>query len=160
MQVLEELMQKLKNGQQSAFDEIYKLTYKSVFAICFSYLHDYSEAENMMQDTFMTVLKKIKKYKTNNPNGWINTIAKNLCLNYLKKKRNEKLVDISEYEKFVGYTDHKSSNTFIIKLAEELLSEREQKIVFMHNLGSMKLKEIAALLIYQKVLVGIFIMRH
>ena len=56
---LDKLINKFINGDASAFDKIYKLTQKSVYYVAISILHDVSLAEDVMQSTYMSVLKNI-----------------------------------------------------------------------------------------------------
>ena len=71
--------------------DIYKLytQYSSkVYAVCMSYLHNSDDAEDIMQDTFVTAMRKLDTL--NNPEKaerWLIKIASNKCKDYIKKQK-------------------------------------------------------------------------
>lgn len=82
---LDKLIKRLKNGDSSAFDEIYNQTRKSVYYVALSILRDKPLAEDVMQTTYIRVLKNLNSYTIGtNALAWIVKIAKNEALN-LKK---------------------------------------------------------------------------
>lgn len=79
---------RLRQGDNSALTDIYNLTKNAVFSICYSYMRNYQTAQDLMQDTYVNIIKHILKFKDGyNGRAWIHTIAKNLCLNELKKEK-------------------------------------------------------------------------
>lgn len=140
-------MNELRQGNSSALENIYRETSKSVFSICYSMMRNYHTAEDMMQDTFLKISSNINFYKPNtNAKAWINTIAKNSCLNELKKRKREVFHDFEKYEK----TDINSNikiydETGIISIVMKNLNENESQIILMHTIGDISLKEIARL---------------
>jgi len=146
--MLEKDIDELRQGNDSALANIYKETRKSVFSICFTLMHDYSLAEDMMQDTYIKIKDNINQYKSNtNPKAWINVIARNICLNELKKRKKELITDFFQREDIRVYDDIKiHDESGIIATVVRVLNENESKIVLMHTLGDISLKEIAGLL--------------
>ena len=59
--------------------------YYSLF-IAKNYIKDDLLAEDVVQDSFLDIVKNIKKYEKNNGYGWICKIVKNNALNALKKE--------------------------------------------------------------------------
>lgn len=146
--MIEKEMYELRQGKSSALADIYKETSKSVFSICFSMMRDYSLAEDMMQDTFVKVKINILQYQPGtNAKAWINTIARNVCLNELKKRKREVFVDFLVREDIKGSYDIRTRDeSGIIAAVVNNLDAYESQIVLMHTLGDISLKEIAALL--------------
>lgn len=59
-----------------------------VYAVCMGYLHNSDDAEDIMQDTFVTAMRKLDSLK--NPEKaerWLAKIAANKCKDYIKKKK-------------------------------------------------------------------------
>ena len=54
---LDKFIKKFINGDTSAFDDIYNLTQKSVYYVALSILRDKALAEDVMQTTYMRMLK-------------------------------------------------------------------------------------------------------
>ena len=55
-----------------------------IFTICYSFVRNYFDAENLAQETFLSAYRNIKKFDGENPKGWICTIAANKCRDFLK----------------------------------------------------------------------------
>lgn len=67
--------------------------------ICYRYTRDYSIAEDLMQDSFIKVLTRIKTFRWKEQGSftaWIRKIAVNTCLNYLEKNRKLRKVEVDE----------------------------------------------------------------
>lgn len=57
---------------------------KLVFSICYRMTGDYFEAEDLTQETFLSLYKALPNYDGKNPGGFVTRIASNKCLDYLK----------------------------------------------------------------------------
>lgn len=143
--MLKDEMRKLRQGDISALDNVYNSTKQAVFSLCLSYMRNYQLAEDMMQDTYINVRKYIAHYHEDNPKAWIMKIAKNLCLNELKRRKRE--VSLSEDMQIASdYQLKTKDESGIIKLTIEILKEHEVKIVMMHSVGGVPLKEVAEII--------------
>jgi len=138
-------MQALKVGNDEAFEKIYNSTCKLVYSICLSYMKDKFLAEDMMQETYLKVYSSIHQYQNNtSPNSWIVTIAKNLCINELKKRKRYVNIDM---EMMDDLTDEQSNqDTPLLDIAFKILKEKELTIVLLHIIDQRKLVDIAKLL--------------
>lgn len=142
--LLEKQMQKLKNGDKSAMEQIYAITKNAVFSIIYSVLRDYGRAEEVMQETYIKVWNGIDKYKTDKAHSWIYTIARNLALNSYNKHKREVCTDFTEVsDLFPAESLKVSDESGVFKAMEQTLDSNEYKIVLMHTVGGLKLKEIA-----------------
>ena len=92
-QHIKQLLQRCKNGEPSAQFEIYKCYYKAMYNTALRILKDRFEAEDIMQESFLTAFTKLgtfkseSKYENNKvPFGsWLKRIVINKSLNQLKK---------------------------------------------------------------------------
>ncbi len=146
--MFEGLMQRLRQGDNSALDRIYLETKNSVYAICYSYTKNAADAQDLMQDTYVNIMKYILHYKQgSNPKAWILQIAKNLCINFCKKSKREVSVDISHAYQLAGSKGVVASDeSGIIKLASKVLDEKELKIVLLYTIADMTHEEISKIL--------------
>lgn len=89
MEVLRESTFKLlKDGNEAAFEVVFKTYYSRLHAFCKEYVIDSSIAENIVQDAFMVLWNKRKKLKEDtNLNAYLYTIVKNFSLKHLRKTR-------------------------------------------------------------------------
>ena len=137
-------MQKLRRGDIDALDGIYDVTNKAVFYLAYSILKNRQNAKDVVQDTYVRLIKSIDKYKLNtNAAAWILTIARNICFNeYVKLQRNVSL------EKFENLTDPKEyfsevEGTCYFNKAFQVLNSDEREIVILFAVKSFKHREIA-----------------
>ncbi len=145
---LENYIQKLKSGDNEAFDKIYELTYRKIFFIVLPILRDKALTEDIMQDTYLKFLEKLYDYKTKNSLAYILTIAKNLAINeYNKRKREVKVVD-SDMDAFSydEYLEISAANEELIKSALKILKKKERNIFLLHNIENLTHREIALIL--------------
>ncbi|MFQ6032566.1 MAG: RNA polymerase sigma factor, partial [Candidatus Zixiibacteriota bacterium] len=98
----EELIFLFQDGEILAFDEIVRRYKDALMNFVYRFLGDTSEAEDIVQETFLRVFrnkrayKKIAKFST-----WIYTIAGNLAKTELRKRKKRNLYSISD----MGYED-------------------------------------------------------
>lgn len=146
--MLENHMRKLGQGDISALADVYRIMRKAVFSVCYTMMRDYSLAEDMMQDTFLRINKYIRHYnEQEKAKAWILKIAKNVCLNELKKRKREVFSEYSMDRYNKETTDIKTyDESGIISAVNKHLNENESKIVLMHTIGDISLKDIAELL--------------
>lgn len=82
-----------KRGQKEAYAELVKRYYMDVFAVCLGILGNVDDAEDIAQDTMLTGFLKIRKlHKAERFGWWISQIAKNLCIDLLRRKKHVKAI--------------------------------------------------------------------
>lgn len=138
---LESLAQKIARGDERAFEELYNKVRQAVYSVCLGIVRAHMTAEELMQDTFVTVWTHSGEFKGNSYKAWILTIAKNKSLNYLKKQAHEISVDFSENDD-IGYYESDMALGVTVRAALDSLDPIERQIVLLRNSG-VKAKEIA-----------------
>ena len=139
---LDKFIKKFMNGDASAFDEIYNRTLKSVYYVSLSILRDKALAEDVMQTTYLRVLKNIQSYALGtNASAWIIKIAKNEAINMKKVRMREQSVDEYENPTLFGVNE---PDTYVelIDLAKRLLADDEFSILMLVTACGYKRKEI------------------
>ena len=89
-QLLEELSEQLKKGDDSAITPIYQMTNKVIFSIALSILKDEHLAQDIMQDTYLKMRSSIDSYQSGtNFLAWLRSVlARNFALmEYRKRKK-------------------------------------------------------------------------
>ena len=139
---LDKFIKKFINGDASAFDEIYNRTRKSVYYVALSILRDKALAEDIMQTTYMRVLKNIQSYTLGtNASAWIIKIAKNEAINMKKVRMREQSVDEYENPTLFGVNEPDTYGE-LIDLAKRLLTDDEFSILMLVTACGYKRKEI------------------
>ncbi|AYN06140.1 RNA polymerase sigma factor [Flavobacterium sp. 140616W15] len=68
------------------FEQLYKSYWEKVFRLCMGYVNDYSIAQDIAQETFIIIWKKLHTFRNEaNIGSWIFRIASNNCLKQIEK---------------------------------------------------------------------------
>ena len=81
------LMLRVKRGDRAAFTELVEKYRQPLFNFVFRTLRDETETEDVAQNTFLQVYKSRARYeRTAKFSTWLFTIARNLCLNEIRRR--------------------------------------------------------------------------
>jgi RNA polymerase sigma-70 factor (ECF subfamily) len=96
----QDIIERCRSGEQKAQFQIYKLYYKAMYNSCLRIVNNTSEAEDIMQESFLKAFDKINSYKGEVSFGaWLKRIVINHSLDELRKKKVEfESIDDSLYE--------------------------------------------------------------
>jgi RNA polymerase sigma-70 factor (ECF subfamily) len=84
---LDELIIKCKKQDAKAQEELYKRYSTILFSICLRYSPNYIEAQDSLQDSFLTIFQKVDQFKGKGSfEGWIKRITVNTVLQKYRKK--------------------------------------------------------------------------
>jgi RNA polymerase sigma-70 factor, ECF subfamily len=85
---------KTADGDSAAFTQLYECLKRPVFLLAYSILQDYALAEDATQETFLRAAEKADTFRPGtNPKAWIFTIARNLAIDLLRKRKKEAPLD-------------------------------------------------------------------
>ena len=94
------LVEKAKQGDNSAFSTLYQMYYPKMKGICINILkEDKAVVDDLVQDAFILALVSLKDLK--NPNRfsqWLTSITSNLALKYREKGNRIKFVPLSDMD--------------------------------------------------------------
>lgn len=141
-QELDLLLIQMSGGDNAAFEKLYTVTKRGIYAFLYTYFHNAADTEDGMQAVYLRVKKGIHTYKAgSNASAWLLQIAKNYALNELAKRRRE--VPTEEVE-IVAHTDFEAGT--VTDVMQKTLTEEEQRIVTLHVIWGYKHREIAEML--------------
>lgn len=95
----EQLLKKVRKGDQNALAQLLYDNYEIVFKYLYKFTFDKSLSEDLVQETMVRAIVKIEFYDETKSkfSTWLITIAQNIYLDYLRKKKVEnRYVDQSE----------------------------------------------------------------
>jgi RNA polymerase sigma-70 factor (ECF subfamily) len=145
-------------------DEIIDTYYQKIYKLCLFYLENKQEAEELVQEIFIKILKKQTSFKgESHIYTWIYRIAVNTLINYIKRK---KLVEFISFENITNSRDISNGNENAavdpaLNLEKEelhqkeikkletcmnLLSNREKTAFYFFHYDHLKQKEIAEIM--------------
>lgn len=145
---LDELILKCKKQDIKAQGALYKRYSGILFSICLRYSPNKTEAEDNLQDAFLTIFKKIEQYKGKGSfEGWIKRVTVNTVLQKYRKQRVYNIEDEAQIEQ----EDDVSVDTeivpldYLLKIIQEL-PDRYRLVFTMYVMDDYSHKEIADLL--------------
>jgi len=142
----DDYIDKLIQKDNQAFKIVYDQTKKGVFSIIISLVHNKTVTEDLMQDTYIKMIKKIRQYqKGRNFNAWLMQIAKNTALDYLRKSKKEFLYDPQDQD-YIHASLKTNPKTYDVLDLVESLNEEEKQIVLLRAVAEYKFKDIAKML--------------
>lgn len=100
------LVEEYKNGNTAAFETLYKKYASKMKWVAFRYVNDSSIAEDVLQEAFVKVFKKLNTFEnTGSFEGWLRRTVVNTAINYYNsiKKETEKM---AEYGAETGSEDN------------------------------------------------------
>ena len=111
-----------QQGDKAAFAELVERHYKGVFALCLGMLGNVHDAEDATQEAMLKGLARIKKLKRHDQfEWWILQIARNLCIDFLRRQKRIRASDVKEPRPFGSKTnDHDDLEQAIRRLPQEL----------------------------------------
>jgi RNA polymerase sigma-70 factor (ECF subfamily) len=82
-----EVIQRARAGDQAAFEYLYRLHNRRVYAICLRMVGNPAEAEDLSQEAFLLLLRKIHTFRGESAfTTWLHRLVVNLVLMRLRKK--------------------------------------------------------------------------
>lgn len=129
-----------KKNDNKAKEFIYKQYYGYLMAVILRYVKDYSDAEELVNESFIRVFKGIESFKVREDNiesleklflGWMARISTNLSIDHLRAKKQMVLIDDhSHFEPYVNPSGPSVSLEVadILKLLESL--PEIQRLIF------------------------------
>jgi len=103
----QDLIDGCKTGDQKAQFQIYKLYYKAMFNTSLRIVTDTMEAEDIMQESFLSAFEKIETYSgTVSFGAWLKKIVINRSLDALSRKK----AIFEDIETHIGIKDSSSED--------------------------------------------------
>ena len=118
---LKRLILKCKSGDIISQSEIYHLFAGKLFAICLKYSKTQEEAEDNLQEAFITIFKKIDQFQFKGSfEGWMKRIVINTALQTYRQKNVLNLVEENYPEEVeVEIDENEISLDFLLKIIQD-----------------------------------------
>ena len=116
----EDLIRGCRENDRKSQVQVYKLYYKAMYNTALRILNDTSEAEDVMQESFLEAFRKIDSYREESSFGtWLKRIVINKSVDAFRRTRD--MVSIDEYD--VEVPDQMEEENYI-----QVLSTRVEEI--------------------------------
>ena len=141
-----ELVQKLHNGDKEAAGLIIERYYADIYRFSLYMVQYEEDAYDITQESFLKFIKYGTSYHHQNLRGYLLTIARNLCFNYFRDKKDiESSVEWEVFDKLPKPGNQITETEDIIYLQNLLkaLSPDIREVVVLRMYEEMKFKDIA-----------------
>jgi RNA polymerase sigma-70 factor (ECF subfamily) len=91
------LVQRAQRGDEQAFAALYRLHSKRVYSVCLRMTKDAAEAEDLAQEAFIQVFRKLNSFRGNSAfSTWLYRVAVNTVLMKLRRRKSPPLLSLDE----------------------------------------------------------------
>lgn len=145
------------NGDQEGFEKLYQATSKAVYFTCLSLVKNRTDAEDLMQDVYITAFTKLSSLSQPEKfTPWIKRIAVNKCKDFLVKKgihpeysidsegAVEELIDENILPE--EYAENKEKRRTVMEIMQKSLSDVQYQTVILFYFDDMSMAEIAQIM--------------
>ena len=145
---LDQIIQGCKKKDARAQAELYKRYSSVLYAVCLRYSPNKVEAEDNLQDAFITIFNKAEQFKDKGSfEGWIKRITVNTVLQKYRKQKVFSLTDEAQIEDTADQqvVDNGLPLDYLLSIIQEL-PHRYRLVFTMYVMDGYSHKEIGALL--------------
>lgn len=139
------LIQKMKRGDESAFDVFIRKHYEEILKYCNYHCLDRSYAEDLTQETFLHFFERLSDYRyMGKTKNYLYTIAGNLCRDYYKKTKESLLEETVEVQNSLQQSKTEDIlNKITVQAALNNLPEELREVIVLYYFQELKLTEIS-----------------
>lgn len=128
-------------GDRKSLELLYHATNTQVYAYALSVLKNPHDAEDAMQDCYVTIFRCAGQYRSQEkPMAWILTITRNRCMKFINRQK--KYVSMESAE-FFSDTRTNPDDRLMLEKCMTVLTDEERHIVVLHAVAGCKHKDIA-----------------
>lgn len=82
-------------GDAAAWEELARTQHRRIYGICYRFLGDATEAEDVTQDVFIKVFRNLESFDATKGsfNTWLTTLTRNMLVDSYRRGRNDRVTD-------------------------------------------------------------------
>jgi len=144
---LQQLINNCKNNDTKAQSQLYKLFSGKLFSLCLKYSRNYAEAEDNLQDSFVTIFKKISQFNNKGSfEGWLKRITINTALQRYRNKGVFNIINEENIEEVtIEIEEDDISIDYLLSIIQEL-PDRYRMVFNLYVLDGYSHKDVASML--------------
>lgn len=135
----------LRKGMVVGMSDRLDIVYDKIYKYCYYKLGNKQIAEDITQETFLKYFAQNIKMEQGRQMAYLYTIAKNLCVDYFRKRKGEENREEWKEEKDWRAEDFSKDleKKFVLRQAMKRLSEEQQEVLFLRYVNEITIKETA-----------------
>lgn len=149
------LIYKIQRGRKELLNEIAEKYYDDIYRFCCYLTGQREDAYDLAQETFLRFIRYVDRYRYRNLKGYLLTIARNVCMDYLRQGKGGALTGLAgEGGEDLGcQAAGEESRDEIAALVErqffwgelQKLPQIQREALVLYYYSGMKIREIAAI---------------
>jgi len=89
-----ELVERSRNGDLDAFNQIVLVYQDQVFSVCLRMLGSRQAAEDVAQDTFLSAFRNVRRMRGPTVRAWLLRIASNACIDEIRRRKRQPQISL------------------------------------------------------------------
>jgi len=140
-QNMKDLCQRCGAGDEGAFTEVYRLFSRPLYGTALRMLRRSDEAEDAVQDAFLTFYRQAATLRAANLGGWLHRVTVNRCIDQIRKRQRRGEVELFEDGARPARGQHVD-----LERAIQGLPDRARTVFVLHDVEGFKHREVAEML--------------
>jgi RNA polymerase sigma-70 factor (ECF subfamily) len=141
------LVRRAQAGESDAFERIYEIYVRRMYALSLRMVSDHQTAEELTQDIFVRAWEAIGSFRFQSAFGtWLHRLGTNVVLGHIRsrKRYNEKVTAGVDLESFEGGLRQAMPETKLdLEKAIALLPDGAKEVLILHDIEGYRYREIA-----------------
>lgn len=146
-----EEVRRARKGDQGAFAALVRGLQRQIFGLCLRLLRTEAEAAEVAQEAFLRAYQNLDRYDETRPfDLWVITIARNLCLDILRRRQKVRTEDVDEHAQALPSGEPNQEDAAISKQERQSLEEamntlpvEDREVLALYYVQKRTTKEIA-----------------
>ncbi len=146
-------IRRARKGDSNAFAALVRSMQRQVFGLCLRLLRNEGEASEVAQEAFLRAYQNLERYDDSRPfDLWVMTIARNLCLDILRRRTKHKTEDVDDHAYSLSSGEANAEDTAIAKQERQSLEEamntlsvEDREVLALYYVQKRTTKEIASI---------------
>ena len=130
------LKQFIGTSNQEWLGQLYSRYVSLVYGLCLKYLQQVEDAEDAVINIYEELTRKIRNYQIENFKTWLYSVAKNHCLQVLRKEKNLifeeidiRIMESDDFEHLIDVNENKEKEEALNYCLDTLPDEQRQCII-------------------------------
>jgi len=143
----DDLVQRAQTGDAGAFERLYEVYVRRMYALSLRMVSDHQRAEELTQDIFIRTWETIKTFRFESAFGtWLHRLGTNVVLGHIRsqKRHDSKITDTPDLEQFESGLRMAMPETKLdLEKAIATLPPGAKEVLILHDIQGYRYREIA-----------------
>ena len=143
----EDLIRAMARGEEYALEILFERHYESLWKYLLVVLRNPGDSQEVINETFFRAFRYARSFQGEGPfAGWLFKIARNLCMDYLKKRK-DRIITVPDYELPSGERIA-AKDPSAEKVVEQMAGLKKEycEVILLKDIAGYSMREIAGIM--------------